>query len=251
MERQGRGAWPSDGRGGTLNAKGTAAGRYYALAADPLREVGLAAVCDQIQNKPTTTDRNAVFHGVLAIQAFLVEDFKVSLKGDGVYGPETAQAVKNAQSFFGILSDGVVGKETMMWFLWPHIHEIAQHYNVPWNVIWGFLQNEGNWDPGAVGWLDSNDLGLLQINLKAHPDITPSEALCPSYCLHFLGKYISAALKEFNGNIIDSVISYNLGFGGTRQWINDGRPVFWTPSWSNLERRPFEYADRIINSAEN
>lgn len=250
MERQGRGAWPKDGRGGTLNAKGSASGKYYALADNPFKEVGLKVVCDEITGKYSTRDEVAVFHGVLAIQALLVEDFKADLKGDGVFGPETKAAVADAQAKLGIISDGVVGKETMTWFLWPHIHEIADYHDVPWRIIYGFLQNEGAWDPGAVGWLDSNDLGLAQINTKAHPDVTFSEAFCPSFAMHFIGKYISYAAEQLNGNMIDSVISYNLGIGGTRQWIGAGRPLVWTPPWSDLPRRPFEYADRIMGDFE-
>lgn len=249
-ERKGRGAWPSDGRGGTLNARGTGPGKYYSLAKDPLKQIGLTTLCRNLENKPSSTDFNATFHGVLAIQAILVEDFEAPLTGDGVYGPSTEKAVRDAQAFFGIISDGVVGKETMMWFLWPHIHEVAGKYNVPWNVIWGFLQNEGNWDPGAVGWIDPSDLGLAQINTRYHPDTSFSEAFCSSYAITFIARYIADALREFNGNVTDAVVSYNLGYGGTRQWIDAGRPAAWTPPWSVLERYPYRYADRILNSTE-
>lgn len=249
MERQGRGAWPQDGWGGTLNAAGTKPGRYYSLAADPLKQVGLSKVCKEIQNRLYSINESATFHGVLAIQVLLIEDFDAALKGDGVYGPSTAESIRDAQIFFGISADGVVGKETMRWLLWPHIHKVAQHYNVPWEAVYGLLEFEGNWDPGAVGWLDANDLGLAQINLPSHPDVTQSEAFCPSYAMNFLASYIANGLEAFDGNIIDAIISYNLGIGGTRQWISDGRPVQWSPPWSNLERRPFEYADRILSAA--
>lgn len=251
MEREGRGAWPNDGRGGTLNAKGTGPGKFYTLSQDPLKQVGLAKICRELKSQPIPRDENATFHAVLAIQALLIEDFSANLKGDGVFGPETFEAVKSAQRWLAITVDGVVGIETMKWLLWPHIHRIAKIHEIPWNVIYGFIQNEGNWDPGAVGYIDSNDVGLAQINLPSHPSVTESQAFCPSFSMFFIAGYIQNAMAELNNNVIDAVVSYNLGIGGTRQWIRAGRPTAWTPVGSDLERKPFEYAERILNAAQS
>lgn len=248
-ERNGRGAWPKDGWGGTLDSKGQNPGPYYVLADHPLKEVGLRNLCNELRGDPYSIHDDATFHGVLGIQALLIEDFDASLKGDGVFGPATATAVKMAQSFFGIGNDGVVGRDTMKWLLWTHVHETAHGFGVPWEALYGFLQNEGNWDPGAVGWHDAQDVGLAQINLKYHPETTLSEAFCPSYAIRFIAGYLGQAMEEFNGNIVDSIISYNLGFSGTWQWISEGRPTHWIPPWSKVERRPFEYAKRILESA--
>lgn len=249
MAREGRGAWPKDGLGGTLDSRGQNPGPYYALADHPLKEVGLRAICNNLRGEPYSIHDDAVFHGVLAIQALLIEEFQASLKGDGVYGPATAEAVKKAQSFFGLASDGVVGKKTMQWLMWAPIHKIANRSNFPWEALWGILQYEGGWDPGAVGWHDNQDIGLAQISLKFHPETTLSQAFCPSYAMNFIAGYISYGMEEFNGNITDAVISYNLGIAGTWQWIADGRPAYWTPSWSSLERQPLQYAHRILTAA--
>lgn len=249
MVRQGRGAWPRDGQGGTLDAAGAAPGKYYSLAQEPLKQIGLKTLCRKLQGESVAVDYDATYHGVLAIQALLIEDFNANLNGDGVYGPSTRDSVVEAQKSFGVTADGVVGPETMRWLLWPHIHQIANYRNVPWNIIYGLLQNEGAWDPGAVGWVDGNDLGLAQINLTYHPDVTLSEAFCSSFAINFIANYMATALQAFDNNVIDATVSYNLGIGGARQWIRDGRPIQWTPPWSPLERRPFEYADRILNAA--
>ena len=247
ITQQGRGAWSSKGFGGTLNSKGTGPGPYYVLAEDDINQVGLHAWCKREQGQPISVDDNAVWHAVFAIQLLINPFFGNSLRGDGIFGPETEKAVKEAQKAYGLTPDGVVGSKTMKALITPIIK--AQGL-FDWEAVYGILQYEGGWDPGAVGYVDTNDLGLAQINTVAHPNVTFSNAFCVSYAVNFIAGYLANASHELNGDHRLAVASYNLGIGGARQWDRDGRPEEWLPSWSNLVRKPNAYIDRILKAHE-
>lgn len=245
----GRGAWPASGRGGTLRTDGRTPGPYYLLADNDSDQIGLETWCRRTRGLPVQQDDLAVFHGVVAIQ-LLVSSFAPGgmLKGDGIFGPGTAIAVRTAQSHFGLIADGVVGRKTMPRLLRSAVVQTARVNSVPPEPVYGILANEGAWDPAAVGTLDANDLGLAQINTVAHPTTTFAEAFCPSYAIRFVATYLAAAMTLVDGNLRDAVVSYNLGYGGTRQWIRAGRPDVWTPPWADRPRQPNEYIDRILGA---
>lgn len=245
--RVGRGAWPRDGRGGTISGAGP--GPYYAYA-DLWRTVGLAAVLRFLDGQPIPFDELAVHYGVKAIQRLvnrceLPDDLSVV---DGIFGKETDLRVKDVQKRASLKADGVVGSKTMKALLLLPVVETAKRRNEPWEAVWGLLAYEGGWDPGAVGYLDNNDLGLAQVNLKAHPSVTVEQAFDPYWAIEFIAGYLANALTYLNGNVRDAVASYNLGIGGARQWIADGRPDEWLPPWSTTLRYPNKYVDRILNA---
>lgn len=247
MNTTGRGAWPKYGRGGTLNTKGTEIGPYYTLAKEPINQIGLYAWCKGMQGEIVSLDYFATHQGVFAIQ-ILSNSYLGNPKlenADGIFGPDTLRLVKDVQRKAGLIVDGVVGQKTMQALLIPVIQQVSDEKKVPFNAIYGLLHFEGNWDPGAVGVLDPEDLGLAQINTKAHPHVAPSSAFCPSFAVSFIADYLRTALDQL-GNLQDAVISYNLGIGGTRQWIAAGRPEVWVPKWSTLPRKPFDYYNNII-----
>lgn len=249
VTREGRGAWPKKGYGGTLapSSQGTVPGPFYMLATDDIDQVGLAGWCKRTQGIPIGIDYVATYHGVVGIQMLTAAHGNIT-HGDGIFGPDTKRAVEETQRKLGISVDGIVGKQTMEAMLKPVIQNRSAKANISWEAPYGILRWEGGWDPGAVGYIDKEDLGLAQINLPSHPEVSVSQAFCPSFAVDFVMNYLNYGMKELNGNLIDAVISYNLGVGGTRQWIDAGRPETWTPAWSTFEREPLEYAERILNA---
>jgi peptidoglycan hydrolase-like protein with peptidoglycan-binding domain len=166
----GRGAWNSKGRGGTLKRlkdETTPAGPYYLLAKSPAPLVGVKARNDIRDGKVPTLDDLAVNYGVKAIQKLL----NAGLVVDGVFGKGTDAKVRLYQGQKGLKVDGVVGPTTMKNLLLPHIKRMSGTKTVGgqplWQVVYGFLANEGAWDGGAVGYYDEGDLGLAQINGRA------------------------------------------------------------------------------------
>ena len=248
IERQGRGAWPSDGRGGTLKNP-TAPGKYYMLAPG-FAAVGLAAPLRFIAGQPIPLDELAVHKGVLAIQKLLnaCPNIQTRVAEDGIFGEKTSIAVKEVQKLGSVKEDGVVGVNTMKTLMLLPIVSREASFGVPWQATFGILQFEGGGDPGAVGYADKADLGLAQVNTHAHPTVTLEQAFDPFWAIEFVDGYLANAMKYLNNNLRDAVASYNLGIGGTRQWIADGRPEKWMPSWSTIERKPNEYVDRILSA---
>lgn len=246
IQRQGRGAWPSDGRGGTLKNP-TTPGKYYLLG-HGWNTPGLAAVLRFIDGQPIPLDELAVHYGVKAIQRLLnnCTGLGVDLKVDGIFLAETDAAVRKLQTIGSIKVDGVVGPNTMKTLLFLPV--TSGKTDDEWHAVWGILNYEGGWDPGAVGYADNNDWGLAQVNTKAHPHVSMEDAFNPYWAIGFIENYLQNASVYLGDNIRDQVASYNLGIGGAKQWIADGRPDVWLPSWSTIERRPNEYVDRILNA---
>jgi peptidoglycan hydrolase-like protein with peptidoglycan-binding domain len=243
IERQGRGAWPSDGRGGTRKNP-TTPGKHYLLA-QGFDTVGIAAVLRFLDGQAIPLDELAVNKGVLAIQRLVnaCEGVSAKVPEDGLFGAKTDAGVREVQRLGSVPADGVVGPTTMKTLLLLPIMKAAAGR---WQAVYGLLQNEGGWDPGAVGYIDSNDLGLAQVNLIAHPTVTVEQAFDPFWAIGFINGYLANAEKYLAGNARDSILSYNLGIGGTRQWIAAGRPRLWTPPWSKVERDTTAYVDRIL-----
>lgn len=254
IEQRGRGAWPRDGEGGTITrSKGkTVPGPYYGLHDDALQQIGLRTWCKREMGEPVQLSYNATFHAVVGIQ-MLCNGYmgRPQLSGDGIFGPATDIAVRQVQRDAGLVEDGLVGRSTMKALLMPVIKSTAARYNEPWRPIYGILDSEGGWDPGAVGYIDAADWGLAQINTVAHPHVSFAQAFCPSFAVRFIAGYLRGMLDALDGNLEDAVAAYNLGLGGARQWIRDGRPDVWTVPWSTQykDRNVRGYIDRILNAA--
>ena len=117
---------------------------------------------------------------------------------------------------------------------------------MPFAVCSGTIRRESLWDAGAVGYTDPRDVGLAQINADAHPEWDTKTRLEPMNAFNFIVDYYNESLEYFNGNVRDSVASYNLGRGGASQWIKAGRPDIWIPGGSSTARDVKGYIDSII-----
>jgi len=242
----GRGAWNSRGVGGTLTRRNgqIVPGAFY-VAAEGDQRINIK-VFRQLRNG-ITPDINdlAVFLGAKAIQKLLGFDERGQ---DGIIGPLTDARIRNKQRELKVTVDGLIGRNTMKAMLMPLVMEAEKKHGVRWQILCGKLTNEGAWDPGAVGASDPNDLGLSQINVLAHPQVSPEEAYDPEFAIDFGARFMKENLNAFNGNERDAVAAYNLGAGGTRQWIAAGRPDVWQGSWMSSPRNVKAYIDRILNS---
>lgn len=249
-ETVGRGAWNSKGVGGTLKydakKKRIVPGPYYMKHSDPNQTIGLRAVLLKAAGRPQEIglDYLATWHGVIGIQALAANFLARPVYLDGLFDKKTHDAVTEVQRKANLIQDGIVGKTTMKVMLLPLVALASKAANVNPQIVMGFLANEGAFDPGAVGVLDANDIGLAQINLIANPHVTLSDAFCPSFSVKYVANRFAYALATF-GNEDDAIASYNLGVAGTREWIKAGRPDIWTPSWATAPRNTRKYIDTI------
>lgn len=242
----GRGAWSRSGIGGTLRRKSgeMVPGPFYAAAEGDQRIQIHVYRALKAGVTPEINDL-AVFLGAKAVQKLLGFDEKGQ---DGIIGPNTDEKIREKQRELKVATDGLVGRKTMQAMVMPLVHEAEKKHGVRWQILCGKLANEGAWDPGAVGYHDVSDLGLSQINIRAHPKVSPNEAYDPHFAVDFGARYMAQNLATFDGNERDAIAAYNLGAGGCRQWIAAGRPDEWRPPWATVPRNVKVYIDRILTT---
>lgn len=239
----GRGAWNNAGLGGTKHFKdSTKPGPYYYIGSGDL-------------HPGKSQDNFAVHYAVKAYQRALnrrLEPGTVVI--DGHYGTDTAAAVTQFQAqqpkSLNLTVWGGIGPDTSMLLLLPDLNKVvAKTRNsdllTP-VVVAGIIRHESGWDCGAVGFVDNTDLGLAQINGPSHPSLSDKERLQPVVSFNFAVGLLNNALHEFDNNLRDAIASYNLGIGGARRWIAQGRPQFYTPAGTSTARDVWAYINTVL-----
>lgn len=133
---------------------------------------------------------------IRAIQSELLYNNTSPGPVDGIFGNRTAQAVKSVQSRAGLAIDGVVGPKTARALFDKRLRSEELRVAMPGPYLHGMLRWESAYDPGAIG-PNGIDLGLVQINLEAHPDITNLEALDPAFSLPYAANRMRSAYESF------------------------------------------------------
>lgn len=245
MAVHGRGAWPASGTGGTLSYRSARKGAYYAyFKGAPV--VGSADISD--------VNAFAVNAGVMCIQNALNREHGTSLKPDGLFGSETEKAAmswQTAQNKAGnkwFSAWGGFGPESTRELLLPQLKSRARTHPDLLPLVFGIVQNESNWDPGAVGYVDITDLGLAQINGPSHPTMPAERCLRSQPSFDFAISMLASAFKEFDGDVDPAVASYNLGLGGAHSWVKAGKPDSWKPPGSTDTRDVRGYIARITKA---
>lgn len=221
MSTTGRGAWSKIG----MPPNG---GSYYELL-DPIR-VG--------SSTNLGPDFQAVNYGVRAIQKRInglhaALDLPQRIVVDGEFGPSTHAGLLWAQRQVGVAVDGQFGPKTSLAFFWPVIQEIAGNNA---HTVGGICAHESGFDPGAVGFSTPDDHGLVQINAKANPKITITQAFDHRFAFKYCSDRIAAALAKYH-NVDIAVCSY-------------ASPV-WAEEWFRTNIAPNQamrdYADWVRN----
>lgn len=243
----GRGAWPVNGLGGTLQANkttgGTKPGPYYMLAVRPSAQVGSGGLGS------TDAQVRAVNYGVRAIQRAISRFAGTNLLIDGIYGPVTSKAVRDWQAKQPASANtgvwGGVGQDSAKALFGPWLKLVVPNH---FEVLYGIISQESTWDPGAVGYTDPNDLGLAQINGPANPSLTEADRFDPDVAFANAHARLTLALSRFSGDLRTAVASYNLGLGGASSWKRAGSPDLWTPAGATTPRNVAAYIDNILTA---
>lgn len=215
----GRGAWT--GVGGTLSADGTGPGMYYRAPAGKAQMPGLVASRALVAGDIVDINTYAVYKAVQAIQR------EVNVAEDGLYGTDTAAAVKTWQDHEGLATDGIFGPISAKVMFKPVAVKAARNLTTNstlTRLTVGHIGFESSWDPGAVGYPDPRDLGIGQINGSAYPDLIPNFRLTPRLAVAFVANLVFDNLNAMVFNERDAIAAYNLGVAGARGWIIAGRP---------------------------
>lgn len=220
----GRGAFPSSGGGGTLNSSGSAPGPFYrAPAIGRSNYPGLKGYLAYKNAAPVSINDLAVYMAVKFIQK------EVGAVADGLFGRQTMSKVKDWQSRYKLVADGIYGPATakrmifnvVEWMFW------SSHLPFDASILRGTIKMESYFDAGAVGYVRSRDVGIAQINLDAHPGVTVEKALDPLFAIPWMAKFIESNMIALDWNIDAGIAAYNLGKGGARSWVRAGMPDVW------------------------
>lgn len=140
---------------------------------------------------PLNDDYKAVKSGIQAIQA------QVGTTQDGLFGNKTKEAVIAVQAQFNLIKDGIVGVNTAKVLFRKVLVNAATTNAIPANILYGQAMHESNFDPGARGYFNPPDSGLVQINLDANPGVSWDQAFNPVYAFTYSAKRLAAALKKY------------------------------------------------------
>lgn len=217
---RGRGAWTN--LGGTLDSEGDGPGIYYRSPAGSMLMPGIVGY--RAVRNATSVDINsyAVYMAVKGIQR------EVGTTEDGLYGSDTAAAVQRWQAGHNLLPDGVFGPASARVMFRERATTAAKAASDNSAVVkltLGHIGFESSWDPGAVGYVQPQDLGLGQINGPAHPGLSVDFRLTARSALSFVADFVLGNLEAMFWNERDAIVAYNLGIGGARAWVKAGRPA--------------------------
>lgn len=244
----GRGAWPGDGSGGTLDYSADTGGPYY--------KVPISSVTPKVGTVTNTADINqrAVNWAVKYYQRALNRRMGSNLTQDGIFGNVTKGIVVNFQNKVKITADGVIGQTTSRMLVCPDLQRVVNGernkypslYFITPQIVCGTVKHESRFDAGAVGSVDDNDHGIGQINTIAHPQYTEAQRFDPDVAFLFIFNYYKTSIADSRINTVDDMIaSYNLGVAGAARWISQGRPEIYYPSPTSSPRRVWDYIDSI------
>lgn len=242
---RGRGAWPNNGVGGTMDTTGTKPGPYYRApaAGSSMKMIGLAGFRANRDSTEVSVDDYVTWRAVMAYQTFF------GATPDGIWGPKTDQTVKEYQSRNNLKVDGVVGpltsKSIFRRYAERHVDNFAAGNADLKRMVVGHIAYESGFDPAAVGVTTPQDLGLGQINGRYHPDMSVNDRLDPSIAVPWVVNFVKGNLDYFKGNVRDAVASYNLGRGGANNWIKQGRPDVWVNGSGNTVEVK-KYVDNVL-----
>lgn len=89
------------------------------------------------------------------------------------------------------------------------IDQAAARAGIPAAVLAALLDVESGFNPNARS--STGDWGIAQINLQAHPDVTPQEALNPAFAIPWAAAYLRSLIDRWGGDLLAGLAAYNAG----------------------------------------
>lgn len=137
--------------------------------------------------------------------------------------PPTQEEMKGFEGLKkqGLLGQGYDPAPTFRGFKGPQpedmianlIQSAAMEYGINPSLLAAVLFQESRFNPQAVGASDPNDIGIAQINMLAHPQVTRDQAFDPTFAIPYAAQLLSGNIEHF-GDVNRGVAAYNVGRGG-------------------------------------
>jgi soluble lytic murein transglycosylase-like protein len=175
-----------------------------------------------------------------------------SIGVSGTFGPSTQRAVVLFQRSRGLAGDGIAGPETWRKLLGQAggptpttpsapsprsttarvlahrdaIQAASAKHGVPAALIAAIIEAESGGRAAIIGRSGpTRDVGLMQINPKAHPKYFRNnpDPTDPFRNVDYGTSLLRDNLRAFSGDLDKSIAAYNAGIGGVRRAAREGR----------------------------
>ncbi len=98
----------------------------------------------------------------------------------------------------------------------PLIEQAAARNGVDPAVLYGLIEQESGFDPGATS--SAGALGLTQLMPSTAASLGVTEPLNPAQSIEGGARYLGQMLRQFGGNTADALAAYNPGPGAVSQY---------------------------------
>ena len=236
----GRGSFATGTKiGGTLDTTGLLPGSYYRAPADKsVKMPGLIGALAVRNGTECSMNTYAVHRAVYHLQE--TGEFG-TLVIDGILGPNSDTGIRAYQRRKGLKVDGVIGPKTCKALFEPLVRKAAQakpllHRDLIYRNAMGTMYVESGFDLGTVGETTPDDIGIAQINGRAHPDMSVNQRFDPKIAISYMVDLIEKNLIAMKFDEDLSIIAYNLGPTGAYAWNSEGRPEWFrgTNTWKYI-----------------
>jgi soluble lytic murein transglycosylase-like protein len=138
----------------------------------------------------------------------------------GLYAPQTTGVgsyADTAATSAGVGTAASAGSTTGTGTAYaPLIEQAAARNGVDPAVLYGLIEQESGFDPGATS--SAGALGLTQLMPATAAALGVTEPLDPAQSIEGGARYLSQMLRQFGGNTADALAAYNAGPGAVSQY---------------------------------
>lgn len=99
------------------------------------------------------------------------------------FGISVENRLKEFQSDVGLKVDGRAGQTTLTELFRKRVKVTEREYELSTGSIGKMLKLESGYDPVALGYVDPDDTGIAQINLRIHSSISVAQAYDPAFAI--------------------------------------------------------------------
>lgn len=186
-------------------------------------------------------------YGCIAVKHELeYNGFDVAKPDLAKIGTSAAGAIRDFQRSHGLEADGVAGPRTLHTLLSRRIQAEQGAKAIPGDWLCKLVRLESGDDPGAVGYVDPLDYGLVQIHMPYHPEITVAQAFDPGFSLPYAARTLAGFAAAHGGDWEAAVASWNVGVAGASSWLGLHKPATGGPSWfPDLFTRATKYVQLV------
>lgn len=190
-------------------------------------------------------------YGIYALKNELIYNgFSKGINPSTAYwGDKVVGRTRDAQKFFGLYQDGVLGPVTARCLWRKRITASELTLTIPVHLLAKIKTLESGDDPVAQGEVDPNDEGLFQENLPSNPSLTPVQCWTPSFIIPHAASQLANHIKDCGNSAKAGTAAWNVGNFYANKWRLDDFPASGGPivDGQDMYERCTQYVN-LVNS---